>query len=79
MSEITLVIIGVISLCLTIMGMVGGGIWVVATVKATTSQLVTTVQDLTASVKGLTARIDILETDHKDTQERIAALEQSKQ
>lgn len=75
MSEITLVI-GVISLCITIMGMVGGGIWIVATVKATTSQLVHTVEELTASVRGLTARLDTLETDHKETQARIKALEQ---
>jgi prefoldin subunit 5 len=60
------------------MGMVGGGIWIVATVKATTSQLVKTVEDLTASVKGLTARIDSLEHDHAETQARIAQLEGGK-
>ena len=57
--------------------MVSGGVWIVATVKATTAQLVKAVQDLTASTNKLAERIDSLEHDHADTRERVARLEGS--
>ena len=68
-------IIGLITLGLSLIGMVSGGVWIVATVKATVSQLVEAFKGLAASVDRLTGRIDELEHDHADTRERVAKLE----
>lgn len=67
--------IGLVSLAITVIGMICGGVWIVATVKATTSQLVEAVKALTASTNKLAERIDDLEHDHADTRERLARLE----
>lgn len=77
MPAFTLVI-GVVSLCITIMGMVGGGVWIVATIKTTMSQMGHTIEELTAGVRDLTDRLNVIEMDHKETQQRIKALEQGK-
>ena len=68
-----------LSLVITLISMVSGGVWIVATVKATTGQLVKTVTDLTNSVNRLAERIDDLEHDHANTRERIARLEGNNQ
>ena len=70
-------VIEIVALCLTALGMVVGGVWIVANVKATTTQLIQTVKALTASVNRLAERIDELEHDHADTRERVAKLEGS--
>lgn len=67
--------VGLTSLALTLAGMIAGGVWIVATVKATTSQLVRAVDKLTAELHKLSARIDSMEHDHADTRERVARLE----
>ena len=69
--------ISLVSIAITVLSMVCGGVWIVATVKATTTQLVQTVEALTKSVNRLTERIDDLEHDHADTRERLAKIEGS--
>lgn len=68
---------------MTIVSAVGGGIWIVATMKQTISQLVDSVTKLNSSTERLTDsvnklgdRVDHLEHDHE---QRLMALEQKKQ
>lgn len=55
--------------------LVGGAIWVVATIKQVVLGLRASMEALTESVNGLAKRISDLEDEHSMTRERIAKLE----